>query len=717
MAIGNPFIDALVSGVRWTDLAASTPATEITVSFMNDGTAGAWTAVALTAFRNVFASWERVANIDFVEAASGGRMLEYLDHQSALGTGILAYHNFPVGSGSASGHYSVDDYSWTAERLNIGGQAYLTILHEIGHGIGIAHPHDTGMDTAIFPGVVSGYDRGASELNYALYTVMSYNDPVNTVTPGVVGFGPFAFGYPSGPMAFDIAAAQVLYGANMATNAGNTTYYLGRGFQWDCIWDAGGIDEISAVGAFGNITIDLRSATLQNAAGGGGYFSHAPSAGGDGSYPIVAVQGVNPNVNGAFGGMTIAADVLGVLADAPGELGVIIENATGGESRDILIGNNVSNVLRGNAGDDNLIGNGGDDLLVGGSGYNTIDGGGGRDVASYGFSYASLQAGITRTADAAWRVYGLGYSDTLRSVEVAQFTDMTISLRERADTDVVGNGTSGVILQSGNHIIDWVVQNGAYAGYRSIGAANGYRALGSGDFNGDGTHDVLLQDATGAMIDWSLSGGNYFGYAHIGNANAAGYGFVGTGDVNGDGTTDILVENGNGTLVDWVMQGGRYAGYNVIGNTSGYKVVGTGDFNGDAVSDVLLANANGTIVDWLMSNGRFAGHCVIGNANAAGYGVVGTGDFNNDGTTDILLQNAAGTLVTWFMRFGSYAGYSVVGNAGAFGVVATGDYNGDGTTDILLQNAGGTVIDWSIQNGQYTGWNQVGFTAGYAVMA
>jgi hypothetical protein len=68
-------------------------------------------------------------------------------------------------------------------------------------------------------------------------------------------------------------------------------------------------------------------------------------------------------------------------------------------------------------------------------------------------------------------------------------------------------------------------------------------------------------------------------------------GVVGTGDFNGDGTTDLLLENDSGNLIDWIMQNGAYAGWNQIGNTSGYGVVGTGDYTGMQTAGILLENA------------------------------------------------------------------------------------------------------------------------------
>jgi hypothetical protein len=55
---------------------------------------------------------------------------------------------------------------------------------------------------------------------------------------------------------------------------------------------------------------------------------------------------------------------------------------------------------------------------------------------------------------------------------------------------------------------------------------------------------------------------------------AAGWQVVGTGDYNGDGTSDVLVQSG-GTVVDWILKNGQYSSGNVITNAAaGWQVVG-----------------------------------------------------------------------------------------------------------------------------------------------
>jgi hypothetical protein len=398
-------------------------------------------------------------------------------------------------------------------------------------------------------------------------------------------------------------------------------------------------------------------------------------------------------------GFTFDANWLAAAHD-----GVYIDGSTSSKNLTIT-GPAAASVLVGGSGDDTFVANA--------VGRSTIGGGGGFNVVNY--SFASL--GQTLGAYGFWTVTKPGsVSDTLVGIEVVHFSDKTVALRQVSGDDFTGSATSGILLQSGGNLIDWVMNNGAYSSYHSIGGASGYGVIGTGDANGDGKADLFLQNGGGSIIDWDLVNGSYAGYNSVGNANVSGYGVVGTGDFNCDGTADLLLENGSGNLIDWIIKNGTYSSYNSIGNTSGYGVIGTGDFNGDGTADVLLQNAGGSIIDWTVSNGVYSGYNSIGNANAAGYGVVGTGDFNGDGTADLLLENSTGNLIDWTMKNGAYSSYHAIGNTSGYSVVGTGDYATSGNSDILLQNSSGNVIDWMLSNGQYSSWNEVGGAGTYSAV-
>jgi Ca2+-binding RTX toxin-like protein len=232
------------------------------------------------------------------------------------------------------------------DAIDKGGYGWDTMLHEFGHGVGLTHPHDDFLGSAILHGVSNDEDRGDFDLNQGIYTVMTYNSGWETAPQGEPtkpdGKLDATFGWAGTPMAFDIAVIQQKYGANTSYHTGNDTYTLPSADQigtfYSCIWDAGGIDTIRAGATRANCIIDLRAATLRYEPGGGGWVSYQA---------------------GIHGGFTIAN-------------GVVIENAIGGSGDDQITGNAADNVLDGAGGADSMIGGAGNDTYFVDNGGDTV---------------------------------------------------------------------------------------------------------------------------------------------------------------------------------------------------------------------------------------------------------------------------------------------------------------------------------------------------------
>lgn len=365
------------------------------------GTPYDWRPFEMKAWEKAVQGWANVANVTFnrVYTAEEALFRERLEDQATAGGTVSASHSLPSASATAQslGTYNfeaVNVRQWTPDQLESGGNFYRTFIHEVGHGLGLKHPHDGGSGAFggnYFPGIdstMTSAERqrslGVLDLNHMFGSVMSYIHGYEFDDQGHVQVVPtrqrpvaddffLDHGFAATPMAYDIAAIQYLYGANMNYRTGDNVYILPdsndphpfvRGepneagvpesiiYQpdtafWECIWDAGGIDEIrydvmdangNAVAGKRDVIIDLTPATLDMSETGYGVLSYAAFIG---------------------GGYTIAH-------------GVVIENATGGDGNDTLKGNFADNVILGRGGNDTITATGGMDTVDGGEGFDRL---------------------------------------------------------------------------------------------------------------------------------------------------------------------------------------------------------------------------------------------------------------------------------------------------------------------------------------------------------
>lgn len=334
---GNAYLDSLIWGCGWSDTAQpirysfGSGAVLAADSSIGAFTGAAWTVDEQNAFRTALSQYEAICNLSFTEASgideSQTDIVWWLAPDAAM-AGSLGMHEVPDASWTPIyGYFNAEDPSWSS--LAVGQYGYVTIIHELGHAFGLAHPHDGGdeRDATVFPGVRSAFGSyGTYAQNQGIWTMMSYNDGWN-LQPSASD----AYGWEGTPMALDVAALQLLYGANMNTATGDNVYTLpdalATGTYWQCIWDAGGTDTLSNAGSAMAATINLNAAPLVGA-NAGGFVSWC---------------------RGIPGGYTIAH-------------GVVIENAVGGSGNDVLVGNAAANVLDGGAGIDQMSAGLGDDV-------------------------------------------------------------------------------------------------------------------------------------------------------------------------------------------------------------------------------------------------------------------------------------------------------------------------------------------------------------------
>ena len=115
-----------------------------------------------------------------------------------------------------------------------------------------------------------------------------------------------------------------------------------------------------------------------------------------------------------------------------------------------------------------------------------------------------------------------------------------------------------------------------------------------------------------------------------------------TGDFNRDGTADVLWFNPTTGETDiWKIANGQWAGSTTIGlHPLGWQIAGIGDFNNDGTERCALVQPDDAqdrnLEESRTANGPAASTSA---SHPAGYAPVGVGDFNNDGTSDVLWFN------------------------------------------------------------------------------
>lgn len=343
------------------------------------------------------------------------------------------------------------DVAESTDQALPGSYMYATFIHEVGHALGLKHPHGAGGT-----GVTLPPNRDSLE-----FSVMSYRGYPGESTDGG-GFVVAEGSYPQTLMMNDIAAIQYLYGANFNHNSGDTVYDFdpGKAKVFETIWDGGGTDTYDASAYLDGVVLDLNPgkwSVLKQ--------SQLAELKPDPTAPILARGSV-------FNARLYQNDDRS-----------LIENAIGGNGHDTLRGNRTENFLRGRGGNDTLDGLAGRDILRGDGGNDKLYGGSATDKLMGGDQQDQLTGGLGKDkfifAFISESAAGADARDTITDFE--QGSDK-INLKAM-DANAVAAGSQ-----------EWVfVGAGAFSGAGTLRyeqSVASTRLL--GDANGDGNADFAI---------------------------------------------------------------------------------------------------------------------------------------------------------------------------------------------------------------------------------
>jgi serralysin len=275
---GISYIDSILQGAKW-DGAVLTYAFPTAASQYLDQDGAydssgdetshwgrSFSAAEQQAVRDILESISQFTNLTFVEVTDPGNAdLRFGWTDAGYAPETTAAWTYAPGNADASGDVWLNGTygaAWTTEDFQPGNAAHLSLMHEIGHALGLKEPAEA---SGQFPAAKVGNNR-------LWDTVMAYPDGV---LPGASANS----GYPFGYQRDDIAALQALYGVNTTSRGENWTSYVvtPQGECWHTnsnpanilkqasnpvfyltLWDGGGRDSLTLNQLSEDQWIDLR---------------------------------------------------------------------------------------------------------------------------------------------------------------------------------------------------------------------------------------------------------------------------------------------------------------------------------------------------------------------------------------------------------------------------------------------------------------------------
>lgn len=772
--LGDAYLDGILQGSAWVDGGGSVT---LTYSFYEDPSGGGafWSPGEQKGFRAALEAWSSVADIHFVEIPRAGDDVMFsnadINFVSAgfSGTdGLLGIGYFPdpdyiddllADSSLTRGDYPQpegDIYIFDLDiafppNIHAGSLALSAIIHELGHTLGLKHPHDDGGNGR--PLIAPGYDDG-------FWTIMSYNDPQYVTFPGIT-FDDVKLekGFQSTPMPLDIRAIQIIYGVNYNYHTGDDTYYLFNDGLVKTIWDAGGTDTLIARGLSQAVTINLDADYSPGEGGAGGmslidhgdnysftalaYYvedgfgnivNYIENVVGTSFDDTLLGNGADNSIDGGKGADAMAGgdgndtyfvdDIGDVVTELGGEGtddrivstlsfdlstdGVEVEHLTlVGSGKINGTGNTADNQITGNKAANTLDGGDGNDTLDGGKGADTLIGGLGDDVYYIDSAKDVITENLGEGSDTVFTTLKFVLSDnvenaTLLSTKKASLTgnalDNILTGTGAPNTLLGLDGSDTLIGGAGKDVLDG-----------GTGADDMNGGLGDDIFYVDDSADVVREALGEGLFDTVYASAS-FSLAPVESEGVERLFLVGTGNINGTGNAqDNTI---TGTSGDNILDGGAGADQLIGGlGDDTYVVDNQGDYILDKGGiDTVVSSISYTfgklgflapsIENWTLSGS--ADINAVGNAlNNTLTGNTGNNTLDGSSGNDVILGDDGNDLI-----IGGLGDDILTGGTGidTFLFTATpGAKGGIDTITDFTNGPGGDVLDVSDILHGYTG--------------
>jgi hypothetical protein len=206
-----------------------------------------------------------------------------------------------------------------------------------------------------------------------------------------------------------------------------------------------------------------------------------------------------------------------------------------------------------------------------------------------------------------WQLNG----NQIASSSVLGNVPTTWSVAATGDFNADGNGDIVWRDNSGNVGI-WFMNGSTIASTTNLGNVPLTWSVVGADMKGD---IVWRNTTTGEVGMWVVINGQVAQSVDFGVV-PLNWTIAGIGDFDGNGSADLLWRDASGNVGVWLMNGTQIMQSSVLGNVPlTWSVTQTGDYNGDGLSDILWVDSAGNVAAWFMNG--------VASPSAVTYGNIG----------------------------------------------------------------------------------------------